>query len=230
MAIFKAKVRTSFSAIPNKTLQDKRLTFEATGLLAMLLSLPEDWEIHKDWLQKQKQKCGRDKLTRMMKELQDAGYVTKIYKQEDGGRMNGVDWFVYPVEQLQSRTTENADSGKPATTKETSLQSKQETNNTSCLSGDKPLNVPYQNIIDVYNKTADDTFPRVKLLTTTRKPKMKKFWGLMGKNIDKVQEYFAYFNYAATPHQRGNNDRGWVANFDFIIKEDTIAKIIEGGH
>lgn len=124
MAIYKAKVETEYAVIPNAALQDKSLSYEATGLLAMMLSLPDDWEIHKSWLQEQKQKCGRDKLTRMMAELVEAGYVRKQVKQGDAGKFDGVDWLVFPTAQLKNRTTEKPSDGKPDTTKETDLQSK----------------------------------------------------------------------------------------------------------
>lgn len=128
MAIFKAKVESQFSVIANAALQDSRLSYEATGLLAMMLSLPDDWEIHKTWLQNQKVKCGRDKLTNMMKELVETGYVRKVVKQDESGRLDGVDWLVYgEAVQLENRTTEKPSNGKPVTTKETSIQKKQET-------------------------------------------------------------------------------------------------------
>ncbi len=118
MSIYKAKVESSFAIISNKTLRDDSLSYEATGLLAMMLSLPDDWEIHKSWLQKQKVKCGRDKLTGMMNELISAGYVVKKVKQQDGGRLNGVDWLVYGEPQdVSHRTTEKPSDGKPTTTK-----------------------------------------------------------------------------------------------------------------
>jgi len=128
MAIFKAVVHSEYAQIPNSTLQDKSLTFEARGLLAMLLSLPEDWEIHKSWLQGQSVKCGRDKLTRMLKELQDSGYVRKKMNQRDDGKFSDIDWLVYPTAQLKTRSTENPSDGKPATTKETIKQRNKNTN------------------------------------------------------------------------------------------------------
>lgn len=133
MAIFKAKVKNNFTTLVNNTVQDKNLTFEATGLLAFLLSLPDDWEIVKEWLMDQKQKCGRDKLTRMIKELETQGYVVKKIKQDEQGKLKGYDWFVYPEPQitraepgvLKNRRPDNPATGKPATTKETDLQKKQ---------------------------------------------------------------------------------------------------------
>ena len=63
-----------------------------------------------------------------MKELVSAGYVRKVVKQGESGRLDGVDWLVYgEAVQLKTRTTENPSDGKPVTTKETSIQNKQET-------------------------------------------------------------------------------------------------------
>lgn len=132
MAIYKAKVNHDFATIPNETLQDEMLSYEATGLLSMMLSLPDDWEIHKSWLQKQKIKCGRDKLTNMMNELIGAGYVVRQVKQKEDGKLDGVDWLVYSRSQierstldtvsLKNRKTVKPCDGKPVTTKETSFQ------------------------------------------------------------------------------------------------------------
>ncbi len=116
MAIQKAKVSSNFTLIQNITIRDQSLTFEATGLLIFMLSLPEDWVIHKSWLQDQKLKCGRDKLNRLMKELIDAGYVVKKVKQKEDGKLDGVDWLVYPEKQEIDRVTENPYDGKTTTT------------------------------------------------------------------------------------------------------------------
>ena len=97
MAIFKANVKDRYTQIPNETLQDTSLSFEARGLLTLILSLPENWEIHKTWLVKQSVNCGKDKLTRILMELQNAGYMEKKPRRGEGGRVAGWDWFVYPV-------------------------------------------------------------------------------------------------------------------------------------
>lgn len=126
MAIFKAKVESQYTVIPNATAQDKNLSFEARGVLSMLLSLPEDWEIHKEWIAEQAPNCGRDKLTRILRELQDSGYMRKKVRQGELGRIEAVDWFVYPSStvELKTRTTGYPSDGKPAATKETDIQKK----------------------------------------------------------------------------------------------------------
>ena len=127
MAIYKAQVESNYTVIPNVTAQDKSLSFESRGLLSLMLSLPDDWQIHKSWLVSQSTNCGRDKLTRMMKELQDRNYIRKVNKRNDSGQMDGIDWLVYPTAQLETRSTVLPECGKPAATKETLLQKKQDT-------------------------------------------------------------------------------------------------------
>lgn len=132
MAIYKAIVHSQYAQIPNKTLQDKTISFEARGVLCLLLSMPTDWAIHKSWILDQSDGCGRDKLTRILKELQDAGYLKKRMTHSEDGKFSDMDWDVYPEPEdtvrLKNRTTVKPYDGKPATTKETILQKKQDTN------------------------------------------------------------------------------------------------------
>ncbi len=123
MAIRRAKRKSRFSQIPNETLQDARLTFEARGVLGLLLSKPEDWIIHKSWILTQSPKCGRDKMNRIFKELQYFGYLEKDFDRSNNGQFNGVDWLLHDtpylkVEQPQSEKPqpEKPDSGKSAST------------------------------------------------------------------------------------------------------------------
>ena len=133
-AIKKAKVTSNYVTIPNSSAQDKKLSFEARGLLTLMLSMPDDWVMHRSWLMDQSSGCGRDKMTRILKELEDNGYLVRHVKQTETGKMNGWDWEVYPspvnTEERENRNTENPSFGKPAPTKETSLQSKQSTKET----------------------------------------------------------------------------------------------------
>lgn len=101
MAFYKAATSQPFTIIANELLQDTTLTSEATGLMAFMLSLPDDWKYSQQWLQKQKQKLGRDKLARIIKELEQAGYIVRKHKQDAKGKMAGHDWVIYPTKQLQ---------------------------------------------------------------------------------------------------------------------------------
>lgn len=140
MAIYKAKVPSHFAIIPNETAQDSQLSFEARGVLTLMLSMPDDWAIHKEWLIKQSPKCGRDKMTRILKELIDCGYVVKKAVHE-GGRLNGVDWLVYAepnTEQLKTRRTENQSDCKSNTTnKQSNKEKDKQRNNTDISKADE---------------------------------------------------------------------------------------------
>ena len=65
-----------FTQIDRKTLQDNSLTFEARGLLAYLLSKPDDWEVRPSVVAKDGN-IGRDKLRRIEGELIEAGYMQR---------------------------------------------------------------------------------------------------------------------------------------------------------
>lgn len=125
MPIIKGKFQTQYVQVSNKTAQDNNLSFEARGLLVFMLSLPEDWVIHKSWLIDQT-KAGRDKIQRMINELVKYGYLVKHQSHGDDGQFQNSDLHVYPdpitVDGLAVDGL--AVDGKPATIKETSLEKK----------------------------------------------------------------------------------------------------------
>lgn len=62
--------------------QDSSLSWEARGVLAYLLSKPDDWRVMVTDLQ---QNCGRDKVRRVLNELKDAQYLKVVpIRKEDG--------------------------------------------------------------------------------------------------------------------------------------------------
>lgn len=85
---------------------------------------------------------------------------------------------------------------------------------------------PYEKIKESYNEILGSDFGMVKVLSDKRKTLLKKFYKLIdGKPYT---GYFSYFRDNAGPFYRGDSDRGWKATFDYIIREDTIIKVMEG--
>jgi hypothetical protein len=74
--IIRHKHKGRFVIVPNGIFNDPRLSLAAKGLLAYLLSLPADWEVRHDQLQR-KLGIGRKLLDRAFKELIAAGYVIR---------------------------------------------------------------------------------------------------------------------------------------------------------
>jgi len=83
-----SKHERDFLMVANSTVQDKRLSWEARGLLVYLLSLPSDWQIKISHLQKQGG-AGRDVLRRMLRELQELGYVSGIGRENQERAQRG---------------------------------------------------------------------------------------------------------------------------------------------
>ena len=164
MAIFKSKLSENYVTLPNVTIQDIELSWEARGLLAFMLSLPTDWAIYKEWLAEQSAMCGKDKLNRILDELIASGYLVKQQKRSGAGKFAENDWLVYsekqPADELNtvdgSTVTGKPVNGEPAATKETSLQSKQSTKETvntkeTAQSEKKPFFLPEKLNLDAWS-------------------------------------------------------------------------------
>jgi hypothetical protein len=78
--IIRHKLRGNFAIVPNAIFHDECLSLEAKALLAYLLSLPENWEVRHDQLQR-KLAVGRKLLDRCFRELIAARYVARDERQ-----------------------------------------------------------------------------------------------------------------------------------------------------
>ena len=74
--IFRNTSRT-YTAVDNEFIDDKTLSLKAKGLLLVILSNREDWEVYPNDLAK-RSKDGIKSIYSGMKELEDAGYVRSL--------------------------------------------------------------------------------------------------------------------------------------------------------
>ena len=89
MPIVKDEHRSQFVTINTRSMQDARLSWEARGVLAYLLSKPAEWIVRQSDLQAQG-KCGKDRVQRIINELRDLGYVTHTRERDPRtGRLGG---------------------------------------------------------------------------------------------------------------------------------------------
>jgi hypothetical protein len=82
--------------IRREALQDPDLSFKATGVLAYLLSLPDNWRTDAERLSRAKNaagkaKEGREAIQAGLRELEEAGYLVRRKYQDDRGRWRW-DW------------------------------------------------------------------------------------------------------------------------------------------
>ena len=85
--------------------------------------------------------------------------------------------------------------------------------------------IDYRGIIDAYNGQCP-SLPTVKSLSEARKKSIKA--RLNTYTVDDLMEVFRKAE--ASDFLKGKNDRNWIANFDWIMKDANIAKILDGNY
>ena len=137
MPIFKSKTIRKFTSIPNTILQSD-MSMDAVGTLCYILSLPDDWVIHKLQIAK-RFNVGKDKMYKVFDELEENGYFLSIEKRKADGTFS-YDYIVYDIpfngekeSELQSITvSEKPQAEKPQAEKPTLQNTNiQNTNNTN---------------------------------------------------------------------------------------------------
>lgn len=97
MTIVRREHRAHFTVLPNAIFVDERLSIEAKGVLAYLLSRPNKWSVRLEQVGRI-QNVGRRKLQRVFRELISAGYVTREQHRIAGAQRFGqVDYVVRDV-------------------------------------------------------------------------------------------------------------------------------------
>jgi hypothetical protein len=112
------------------TAQDRRLSYEARGLLAYLLSKSGDWKLKVDDLvqdaKKGEGKAGRDKIYAILDELAACGYVKKAEKyQAKNGKWCWTPYEVFEVPCPEKPYTEKPYTVNPDTLENTENESKE---------------------------------------------------------------------------------------------------------
>lgn len=88
MIIRSPRPEAGWTIIDNLALRHPALSFKARGLLAYLLSLPDDWRISSEQLARQSPKDGRHSILTALNELEHVGYVQRRRRQDHAGRWN----------------------------------------------------------------------------------------------------------------------------------------------
>jgi hypothetical protein len=78
------KPKDNYTMVCNELLRDKRLSLRAKGLYALMFSKPHDWVFYEGALVEESAE-GRDAIRAAMRELADAGWLSKYQPRENGG-------------------------------------------------------------------------------------------------------------------------------------------------
>lgn len=100
-----------FAQIANVALRDRRLSFKARGILAMVLSNVGEWEATASWIMEQSESDGLTSIQSGLNELTDLGYRVVYHERDADGRVRTVtEWFHTDKE---TRSSGNPVAGKP---------------------------------------------------------------------------------------------------------------------
>lgn len=97
--------------------------------------------------------------------------------------------------------------------------------------GKKPNipSVPYQAILEAYNQVVGDKLPNAEALNDKRKRSIKRLLSeLKEPTVIAAKNYFGAFVTHAKPFYFGQNDTGWQAGFDYLLRSETLLKTREG--
>ena len=95
-SIIRASQRQRFLVIDQRTVEDTSLSWAARGMLAYLLSRPDNWKVRVTDLQR-RGNLGRDGTYKLINELRYAGYMDFQQGRDRQGRIRGGDYIVREI-------------------------------------------------------------------------------------------------------------------------------------
>ena len=123
MAVFRVEKNHSYTVMANHHLRDERLSLKSKGLLSLILSLPDNWRISIEGMT-QFSSDGKDAIRSAIRELTDAGYITRAQTHSEAGTFSGYDYIVHETPAaspssgfptMEKPTTGNPTTGNPTT-------------------------------------------------------------------------------------------------------------------
>ena len=102
MTVFKRPKKNDLFATKRACLQDGRLSNAARGLLALMLSMPPNWDFYQSHLVSICAEDGKDAIRSQMKELVEFGYLLKLHRdRQENGTFGKIEYEVYDDPQIK---------------------------------------------------------------------------------------------------------------------------------
>ncbi|MCR3758906.1 DnaD domain protein [Clostridium felsineum] len=112
--VIRVEKRQSYVVMNKEALQNNNLSWKAKGLLAYLLSLPDNWQIYVDELSKHS-RDGRDSTLTALKELIKARYIYREQIRGSNGKFGRYRYVVYESPKNVDITNISPQTEKPYT-------------------------------------------------------------------------------------------------------------------
>ena len=114
MAVYRVERTRDYTVMSNHHLKDPDLSLKAKGLLAIMLSLPDDWNYSTRGLAAIC-KEGVEAIGNTLKELERAGYVVRRQLRGEHGRVGSVEYTIYEKPQTPPPDPSGPDAPSPHT-------------------------------------------------------------------------------------------------------------------
>ncbi|SXW17796.1 replication protein [Klebsiella pneumoniae] len=92
----------------------------------------------------------------------------------------------------------------------------------------KPERIDYESFLEAYNAEVGDKLPHAVAVNEKRKRRLKKIIPqLKTANVDGFRAYVRAFIHQAKPFYFGDNNTGWTADLDYLLRDDTLTGVRE---
>lgn len=108
-ATFKIEKLNDYTVMANHHLRNRKLSLKAKGLQSLMLSLPEEWDYSLKGLAAIC-KDGVDSISSTLRELEEAGYVSRKRRRNEKGQLTDTEYIIY---QIPKPSENNTDEKKP---------------------------------------------------------------------------------------------------------------------
>ena len=138
MAIYRIHKEDNFVIIDKAFLLNEEISLKAKGLLALLLSYPDNWQFYKaEIVQHTTDK--ENSLNSGLKELIENGYIVRKQRKDKNGKFEGYEYHVYEKPSTEKPSTEKPSTEKPSTEKPSTEKPSTEKPSTEKPSTEKPI-------------------------------------------------------------------------------------------
>lgn len=120
MPVFRVEKNANYTTMSNYHLRDTGISLKAKGLLSMCLSLTESWDYSVNGLAAIS-KEGRDAVLSAVRELEQAGYISREQLRRPDGTMGHSEYVIREIPAQASLTTEIPAAKKPMPDKPTTV-------------------------------------------------------------------------------------------------------------
>ena len=107
MAILRNASKGKYTVLNNGIFRDENLSAKSLGILAKMLSLPDNWEFSVTGLCSIFKKDGIDSIRNGLKELEQNGYLVRNRVRDESGKLTSAEWTVSDQPMLEKPMLEN---------------------------------------------------------------------------------------------------------------------------